>query len=161
LLRQNRIAEHTSQSTAQDSSTHHRAQLAHTPQSATGSQGAKRARRADITRQPTQQSRHDTQQCNARSRADKTEFVPLRNTKQHTPRTAHPQRVATRRSNTECAQGTCTHNKTRASKYTTKLTAHGSPKAKLRPNRVARRARDHRREPREQEPGPEKLKKAL
>ena len=38
LLDQKRIAEHTSQSRAQDSSTHRRAQLAHTPQSAISSQ---------------------------------------------------------------------------------------------------------------------------
>jgi len=70
-LEQNRIAEHTSQSRAQDSSTHRRAQLAHTPQSAISSQrgsksrrqqeqqGAQRAAAHSIAMHAAEQTSHD------------------------------------------------------------------------------------------------------
>ena len=87
-LEQNRIAEHTSQSRAQDSSTHRRAQLAHTPQSAISSQLGSKSRRQQ---EPGSTTGRSTQHCNARSRADITRqsSCPGRNTKQHTTRTAH------------------------------------------------------------------------
>ena len=58
-LEQNRIAEHTSQSRAQDSSTDRRAQLAHTPQSAISSQLGSKSRR--------QQEQQETQRAAAYS----------------------------------------------------------------------------------------------
>ena len=128
LLDQKRIAEHTSQSRAQDSSTHRRAQLAHTPQSAISSQLGSKSRRQQ-EQQEAQRAAAHSMQCTQQSRHHTTELMSrAEHETTHNTDGTQQQRVAR---NTAAPIPSETHrpSKKEPRECTTKLKVHGSPKA--------------------------------